>query len=81
MPTADLLVLAGIASEVLERHGLVACGRREDGATRVDFWTRDGKSYRHELADDAVTVEEIVATCLSKAGVDARAAGRDEHLS
>ena len=68
---ADLLVLAGIASESLERHGLIACGRREDNVARVDFWTRDGVSYRHELHGDDLTVEAIVAACLAKAGVAA----------
>lgn len=67
---ADLLVIAGIASEALERRGFIACGRRENGVTRVDFWTRDGVAYRHELRSEDVTVEEIVATCLAQAGVD-----------
>ncbi len=67
MPT-DLLIIAGLASEVLERHGFIACGRREDGVARVDFWRRDGQGYRHELVGDDVTVEDVVATCLSIAG-------------
>ena len=69
MVNRDLLVVAGMASETLERHGLVACGRRENGVARVDFWTRTGKAYRHELKDEASTVEEVVATCLSIAGI------------
>jgi hypothetical protein len=76
----DPLVVAGEASEHLERHGLVACGRRENGVTRVDFWTREGKAYRHELKDEAVTVDDVVATCLRLAGI-ARATTRDSHLS
>ena len=71
MPSRDLLVLAGLVSETLERHGLVACGRREDGVARVDFWTRDGLAYRHVLKDEEVTVEEVVATCLAKAKISA----------
>lgn len=68
--STDLLVLAGNASELLERHGLVACGRREDGATRVDFWTRTGKAYRYELTSEDATVSEVVEACLSLAGID-----------
>jgi hypothetical protein len=67
MPT-DLLVIAGLASEILERHGFVACGRRENGKTRVDFWSRgDGKPFRHDLTDENVTVDEVVAACLAHA--------------
>ena len=80
MSNHDLLVIAGDASERLERHGLVACGRRENGVTRVDFWARDGKSYRHELQDEAVTVEAVVATCLAMAGMGPSTA-RSSHLS
>jgi hypothetical protein len=68
MPT-DLLVLAGNASELLEQHGLVACGRRENGETRVDFWTRSGASYRYELKSEHVSVDAVVAACLSIAGI------------
>ena len=68
MPT-DLLVIAGDASEVLERHGFVACGRREDGVARVDFWTRDGASHRFELKNENASVDEVVAACLAIAGV------------
>lgn len=69
MPNRDLLLVAGMASETLERHGLVACGRRENGVARVDFWTRNGKAYRHELKDEALTVDEVVAACLAIAGI------------
>jgi hypothetical protein len=75
MPT-DLLVLAGNASELLEAHGLIACGRREDGATRIDFWTRSGNAYRYELRNDDLGVEEVVAACLSLAGVTANRPAR-----
>ena len=67
--STDLLVIAGLASEILERHGFVACGRRENGVARVDFWTRDGGvAYRHELKAEGLTVDDVVATCLSVAG-------------
>jgi hypothetical protein len=82
MSTTDLLVLAGDASEKLERHGLVACGRRQDGVARVDFWTRDGKVYRYELTGDAetMTVDEVVVACLAMAEI-APTRGRGAHLS
>ena len=80
MSMSDLLVVAGDAAERLERHGLVACGRRENGVTRVDFWARDGKAYRHELKDQAVTVDDVVVTCLSIAGLGP-SASRSSHLS
>jgi hypothetical protein len=71
MPTTDLFVLAGDAAEKLERHGLVACGRRQDSVARVDFWTHDGKSHRYPLTGDAetMTVDEVVLTCLAMADV------------
>jgi hypothetical protein len=84
MPNRDLLVVAGLASEILERHGLVACGRRENGVTRVDFWTRSDtrpKAYRHELNEEAITVDEVVATCLSMAGIDPSPPRQISHLS
>jgi hypothetical protein len=62
----DLLVIAGDAAEVLERYGFVACGRRQDGVARVDFWSRDdGKAYRYELHDEELTVADVVAACLA----------------
>ena len=67
MPNRDLLVLAGLVSEALELQGLVACGRREDGVARVDFWTRDGLAYRHVLTDEDAAVDDVVAACLAKA--------------
>lgn len=36
-----------------------------DGRTRVDFWTRDGIAYQHELTGDERTVDAIVAACLA----------------
>ena len=81
MTNRDLLILAGDVSERLERHGLVACGRREDGVARVDFWTRtDGRAYRLELKDEAATLEDVVATCLSIAGLH-HGATRSSQLS
>jgi hypothetical protein len=67
MPT-DMLLIAGLASEILERHGFVACGRREDGVARVDFWRRDGMGYRHVLDAGDLTVDEVVTACLTIAG-------------
>lgn len=61
----DPLSLAGDASAVLERYGFIACGRRVNGRTRVDFWTRDGIAYQHELTGDERTVDEVVAACLA----------------
>ena len=81
MTNRDLLILAGEVSERLERHGLIACGHRENGVARVDFWGRaDGRAYRVELKDEAATLEEVVAACLSIAGVQ-RTATRSSHLS
>ena len=61
----DPLSLAGDASAILERYGFVACGRRVDGRTRVEFWTRDGIAYKHQLTGDETTVDEVVAACLA----------------
>ena len=70
MPT-DLLVIAGLASEILETRGFVACGRRENSVARVDFWNRnDGVGYRHELKREDLTVDEVVAACLALAEHD-----------
>jgi hypothetical protein len=80
MSKPDLLVVAGDAAERLEHHGLVACGRRENGVTRVDFWARDGKAYRHELKEAEATVDEVVITCLRIAGLGP-SASRSSHLS
>jgi hypothetical protein len=81
MPTRDLLVLAGMVSETLERHGLVACGRREDGIARVDFWTRDGLAYRHVLNDEEAAVDDVVAACLAEAKVSAPPPRATSHLN
>jgi len=81
MLNRDLLIVAGDASERLERHGLVACGRRENGVARVDFWTRDGKTFRFELKDEASTVDDVVAACLAIAGVRTAAPRDTSHLS
>lgn len=82
--STDLLVIAGLASEILERHGFVACGRRENGIARVDFWTRDtGMAYRHQLTGTALTVDDVVAACLAVAGHEKPALQprRISHLS
>jgi len=69
MTNRDLLVVAGQASEVLERHGLVACGRRQNGVARVDFWAHDGRAWQLEV-NDAQSTEDVVAACLALAGID-----------
>lgn len=61
----DLLRLAGDASSILERYGLVACARRVDGQTRVELWTREGAGYQHVLTGAETSVDEIVAACLA----------------
>jgi hypothetical protein len=82
MPTQiDPLSLAGDASAALERHGFVACGRRVNGETRIDFWTRDGAAYRLELKGDERSVDEVVATCRALAAASARPSGRSSDLS
>ena len=80
MPT-DMLIIAGLASEILERHGFVACGRRENGVARVDFWRRDGMGYRHVLDADDLTVDEVVTACLTIAGHPALPPRRVSPLS
>jgi hypothetical protein len=84
--STDLLVLAGLASEILERHGFIACGRRENGVARVDFWDRHtGRPYRHELnaGPASATVDEVVAACLALAEreVEPTPPPRISHLS
>ena len=69
MANRDLLIVAGDASERLERHGLIACGRRENGVARLDFWTRDGHAFRYELKDETASVDDVVTACLALAGV------------
>jgi hypothetical protein len=70
MATRDLLDIAADAAERLEREGgLVACGRRANGVTRVDFWTRNGQPHSLVLTDAMTNVDEIVLACISKAGV------------
>ena len=61
----DLLSLAGDASAILERYGFVACGRRVNGRTSVDFWTREGIAYQHHLTGTESNVDEVVAACLA----------------
>jgi hypothetical protein len=61
----DSLDLVGDASAILERHGFIACGRRVDGRTRVDFWTRHGVAYRYELRGNEQSVDEVVTACLA----------------
>lgn len=69
MPTRDLLDIAADAATRLELHGLVACGRRSNGVTRVDFWTRAGHAFSCVLEDANATVDDVVASCLATAEV------------
>ena len=71
MPSRDLLDVAADSATLLERHGLVACGRRVNGITRVDFWTRGGDAYSLVLEDLGVSVDDVVARCLAAAGARA----------
>ncbi len=68
----DLLVLAGEAAAVLETHGFVACGRRQDGVTTLDFWGRDGKRFRLKLTGREHSVDALVQVCLEVAGAAPR---------
>ena len=61
----DLLDIAADAAERLERHGLVACGRRVNGVTRVDFWTRAGQAHSYVIDDGAVGLDDVVSKCLA----------------
>jgi hypothetical protein len=72
MGGTDLLVLAGEAAALLEAHGFVACGRRQDGMTTLDFWGRDGKRFRLKLTDREHSVEALVQVCLDVAGASPR---------
>lgn len=64
----DALVLAGDVAAQLEEYGVVACGRRQDGETRIDFWNRSGKGFRCAVTgtEDAWT---LLHTCLQSAGI------------
>ena len=66
MSKPDLLVVAGDAAEKLEQHGVVACGRRIDGVTRVDFWTHTGEVHSYVLDETDTSVDDVVASCLAK---------------
>jgi hypothetical protein len=69
MATRDLLDIAADAAERLEREGgLVACGRRTNGVTRVDFWTRGGQQHSLVLTEAMTNVDEIVLACMKQAG-------------
>lgn len=61
----DALILAGDASCELETKGFVACGRRKDGETYVDFWTRQGKTFRYVVTDTDKSVDDVVTGCLA----------------
>ncbi len=64
MNSSDALVVAGDVAAELERHGVVACGRRIDGATHLDVWTRDGRAFKLPVTDGD-SVAELVAHCLA----------------
>ena len=68
MTKIDALELAGDVAAELERYGLVACGRREDGVARVDFWTREGRAFRYPVSGEEELVG-VVQGCLRVAGV------------
>lgn len=73
MATRDLLDIAADAAERLEREGgLVACGRRVNGVTRVDFWTRGGVQHSLVLTEAMTNVDEIVLACMTKAGTKSK---------
>lgn len=65
---ADPLVLAGDVAALLEEYGVVACGRKEDGLTRIDFWSHQGKSYRLAV-DGSEPASSLLAACLQIAGI------------
>ena len=67
---ADPLVLAGDVAALLEEYGVVACGRKEDGQTRIDFWSHQGKGYRYAVTGEEETVS-LLAICLQLAGIEA----------
>lgn len=64
--TSDALVLAGDAAAELERHGVVACGRRIDGVTHLDVWTEDGRAFKLQVSGSE-SVDDLVKKCLSVA--------------
>jgi hypothetical protein len=80
MTKTDALVLAGDAAEMLERYGLVACGRRKDGETHLDLWTRDGRSYQLAVSGEE-RLDELVARCLEIAKVQIVAQAPEGLLS
>ncbi len=77
MPSRDLLDIAADAAARLELDGLVACGRRVNGVTRVDFWTRTGHAFSIVLDDANASVDEVVASCLATAQVRVTTARSD----
>ncbi len=66
MSNVDLLVVAGDAAEKLEQHGVVACGRRQNGVTRVDFWTMEGELHSYVMNETDTDVDAVVLACLAK---------------
>jgi hypothetical protein len=64
----DALVLAGDVAALLEEYGVVACGRRQDGATRIDFWSHTGKGFHCAVtgAEDPTT---LLRACLQIADI------------
>lgn len=80
MTKTDALVLAGDAAEMLESYGLVACGRRKDGETHLDVWTRDGRAYALPVSGDE-RLDELVARCLEVAKVQIVAPAPEGLLS
>lgn len=65
----DALVLAGDVAAQLEEYGVIACGRRQDGETRIDFWSHSGKGFRCPVTG-AEEASVLLQTCLHLAGVE-----------
>lgn len=66
----DALVLAGDVAARLEEYGVIACGRKQDGVTRVDFWNHAGKSFQCAI-DGTEDVGTLLQACLHIAGIEA----------
>lgn len=63
----DPLVLAGDAAAILEDHGFVACGKRQDGITKVEFWSKTGDTFHYTVTGGEGSPAEVAAACLSVA--------------
>jgi hypothetical protein len=77
MTKIDALVLAGDVAAELERYGMVACGRREDGVARVDFWTHEGRGFKYPVSGEE-ELAVLVLQCLDIAGARPTSAAAHE---